>query len=289
MDPTAGVQVFSEDGKYLRNVPGAPSDFHGFVIHKDADGEFIYGAGVGSGNIMKMTLDGKVLLNIPSSAIPDEFKKVGKGGKVGVRLTAMDVAPNGDLYVSDGYSSDYVHRFDKAGKYLKSFGGKKAPYNFNTLHKIAIDTRFTPAPHHWAGRSLEQRRRARRLTAGAGRDRARRVPRRVRPRDRRHARARQPRARCACRCNPLPERRPNALRTITISESSRRSTYEPVRVSLQRSEGLNEPGSVLRSGAQLSTTGCSGSMARIAAPTGNRALIHAAFVGMDVAQWPRLC
>jgi len=61
-----------------------------------------------------------------------------------VRLTGTDVAPNGDIYVTDGYSSDYVHRFDSTGKYLKSFGGKKEPYNFKTLHKIAIDTRFSP-------------------------------------------------------------------------------------------------------------------------------------------------
>jgi hypothetical protein len=145
MDPAAGLQVFSADGKHLRNVPGAPDDFHGFVIHKDPDGEHIYGARLRVGNILKMTLDGKVLLDIPSSAIPDEFKSKGKNGKVGVRLTAMDVAPNGDLFVADGYSSDYVHRFDKAGKYLKSFGGKAAPYGFKTLHKIAMDTRFEPA------------------------------------------------------------------------------------------------------------------------------------------------
>ena len=145
MDPKAGVQVFAADGKYLRNVPDAPGDFHGFVIHKEADGEFIYGARLGAGNILKLSLDGKVLLDIPSSAIPDEFKNKGKDGKAVVRLTAMDVAPNGDLYVTDGYSSDYVHRFDKTGKYLKSFGGKKPPYSFSTLHKIAIDTRFTPA------------------------------------------------------------------------------------------------------------------------------------------------
>jgi hypothetical protein len=147
MDPKAGLQVFSADGKYLRNVPDAPSDFHGFVIHKEADGEFIYGARLVAGNILKMTLDGKVLLDIPQSAIPDEFKAKGKGkdAKPVVRLTGMDVAPNGDLYVTDGYSSDYVHRFDKTGKYLKSFGGKKEPYGFKTLHKIAIDTRFTPA------------------------------------------------------------------------------------------------------------------------------------------------
>ncbi|MDR3402628.1 MAG: hypothetical protein P4L99_09025 [Chthoniobacter sp.] len=159
MDPKAGLQVFAPDGKWVRNVPNAPADFHGFVIHKEADGEFIYGARLGAGNILKLTLDGKEVLNIPSSAIPDEFKlktpKTKKGAdgkevpnpdadKPFVRLTAMDVAPNGDLYVTDGYASDYVHRFDKTGKYLKSFGGKQPPYSFKTLHKIAIDTRFDP-------------------------------------------------------------------------------------------------------------------------------------------------
>ena len=161
MDPNAGIQVFSADGKFLRNLPGAPNDFHGFVIRKDKDGEFIYGPRVDQQSIVKMTLDGKKVLEIPASAIPDEFKNVrppntkknAKGeitknpdeGKKFVRLTAMDVAPNGDLYVSDGYSSDYVHRFDRNGKYITSFGGRKEPYNFKTLHKIAIDTRFTPA------------------------------------------------------------------------------------------------------------------------------------------------
>ena len=160
MDPKAGLQVYAADGKFIRNVENAPADFHGFVIHKDADGEFIFGARLGAGNILKLTLEGKEVLNIPSSAIPDEFKnKTPKNvkknaagevvadpneGKPFVRLTAMDVAPNGDLFVTDGYASDYVHRFDKTGKYLKSFGGKKEPYGFKTLHKIAIDTRFSP-------------------------------------------------------------------------------------------------------------------------------------------------
>ena len=144
MDPKAAIQVYSPDGKWLRNLPGAPADFHGFVIHKDADGEFIYGPRLGAGNILKLTLDGKEVLNIPPTAIPDEFKSKGRDGKPSVRLTAMDVAPNGDLFVTDGYSSDYVHRFDKTGKYLKSFGGKKEPFGFKTLHKIAVDTRFSP-------------------------------------------------------------------------------------------------------------------------------------------------
>lgn len=145
MDPKAAMQVYGADGTFKRLVPNAPPDFHGFVIHKDADGEFIFGPRVGAGHILKLKLDGEVVLDIPPDAIPDEFKNKDKEGKPTLKLTAMDVAPNGDLYVTDGYSSDYIHRFDKTGKYLTSFGGKKAPYNFSTAHKIAIDTRFTPA------------------------------------------------------------------------------------------------------------------------------------------------
>lgn len=146
MEEATGVEVYAPDGKFVRVVPNAPNDFHGFVIHKDADGvEYIYGPRLVTGNIVKLTLDGKEVLNIPQSAIPDDFKLKNKDGKPIVRLTAMDVAPNGDLYVTDGYSSDYVHHFDKMGKYLNSFGGKGDPFNFKTLHKIAIDTRFEPA------------------------------------------------------------------------------------------------------------------------------------------------
>src|SRR5438552_534319 len=81
MDPKAGLQVYAPDGKFLRNVPNAPSDFHGFVIRKEKDGEFIYGTRLNVGTIMKMTLDGKVLLNIPATVIPDQFKNKDKDGK----------------------------------------------------------------------------------------------------------------------------------------------------------------------------------------------------------------
>ena len=155
-DPAAGLQVFSPEGKFLRNVNGAPSDFHGFVIHKEAAGadaagadagrEFIYGATLRGQTIVKMTLEGNIVMTIGSSAIPDQYKiRNARSNQLALLLTGLDVAPNGDIYVADGYASDYIHRFDKTGKYLASFGGKNAPYSFNTLHKLAIDTRFTPA------------------------------------------------------------------------------------------------------------------------------------------------
>ena len=145
-DQQAGLQVFASDGRFLRNVPHAPADLHGFVIRRQPDGEFLYGARLRGQEVVKMALDGTVALTIPASSIPDDFKvKNATNGQTRVLLTGVDVGPNGDIYVTDGYSSDYIHRFDRTGKYLASFGGKKEPYNFNTLHKLTIDTRFQPA------------------------------------------------------------------------------------------------------------------------------------------------
>jgi len=145
-DPAAGLQVFSQDGVFLRNVPRAPSDLHGFVIHKEAEGEFIYGVTMFGQTVVKMKLDGTLVMTIGSSSFPEALKvRNARSGQLALVLTSVDVAPNGDIYVTDGYASDYVHRFDKAGKYLASFGGKQPPYSFSTLHKLSIDTRFQPA------------------------------------------------------------------------------------------------------------------------------------------------
>jgi len=144
-DPKAGLQVYADNGKWKRNVKGAASDLHGFVIRREKEGEFIYSARVNGSEVLKMTLQGKTVLSIKADSIPDEFKRKGKNGEGFVKLTGVDVGKNGDIFVTDGYASDHIHRFDKKGKYLNSFGGKNAPYGFRTLHKLIIDHRFTPA------------------------------------------------------------------------------------------------------------------------------------------------
>ena len=143
--PAMGVQVFAADGTYSRSLGNAPADLHGFVIRDVGDGEHIYGVSLRGQKFVKLTLAGDVVLEVSRDAIPREFWTPNRfSTELGVLLSGMDVAPNGDLYVTDGYSSDYVHRFDSRGHYLGSFGGKAPPYGFNILHKIAMDTRFEP-------------------------------------------------------------------------------------------------------------------------------------------------
>ena len=139
----SGIQVYGADGRYLRNVPGAPADLHGFIIARGPDGApNIYGVSRLAQEIVQLGLDGRKVLTIPASAIPAQFKK---DDKQAINLTGIAVAAGGDIYVTDGYGLDFIHRFDKTGRYLATFGGKGAPWNFDVCHKIAIDPRFTPA------------------------------------------------------------------------------------------------------------------------------------------------
>ena len=64
----------------------------------------------------------------------------------------LAIAPNGDIYVADGYGKFYIHHYDSKTRYVRSFGGSRelmdkdptretAPGTTIWPHAIAIDTR----------------------------------------------------------------------------------------------------------------------------------------------------
>jgi len=75
-----------------------------------------------------------------------EIGNVAKEGSTAQRFEWMNptdvaVAPNGDIYVVDGYGSQRVSRFDRNFKHLKTIGGRgKEHSQFNTCHGIWIKT-----------------------------------------------------------------------------------------------------------------------------------------------------
>ena len=55
--------------------------------------------------------------------------------------TDVAVAPNGDIYVVDGYGSQRVSRFDRNFRHLKTIGGRgKEPGQFTTCHGVWVNT-----------------------------------------------------------------------------------------------------------------------------------------------------
>ena len=59
--------------------------------------------------------------------------------------TAITIADNGEIYLSDGYASNYIFVFGQDGKYLRHFGKKgNGMTEFNTAHGMTLDTRYEP-------------------------------------------------------------------------------------------------------------------------------------------------
>lgn len=137
----AGIQVYGKDGKFLKALK-LPSSLHGFVIRKTETGEFLFGAVLNEQRFIKAKLDGTIVLEIKKDAFPAEQ------AKAGLKLTGCDVAPNGDIYVVDGYGKSWVFVFDQAGKFKSVFGGPTQVVEgkgFANTHKVFVDTRFSPA------------------------------------------------------------------------------------------------------------------------------------------------
>jgi len=137
----AGIQIYGKDGKYLKTLK-LPSSLHGFVIRKTEAGEFLFGAVLNEQRFIKAKLDGSIVLEIKKDAFPAEQ------AKAGLKLTGCDVAPNGDIYVVDGYGKSWVFVFDQAGKFKSVFGGPTQVVEgkgFANTHKVFVDTRFSPA------------------------------------------------------------------------------------------------------------------------------------------------
>src|SRR5947209_15327282 len=136
----AGVFVFTPEGKVVRSFLGDRySDIHDMKIREEADGEFVYGARNANAEGIKFNArTGDIVLKLP---FPEES---------GLKLTkfnptAITVAPNGDIFLSDGYASNHIFKFDKTGKYLMYFGTKgNGLKEFNTAHGMTLDTRYSP-------------------------------------------------------------------------------------------------------------------------------------------------
>ena len=135
-----GVFVFSPDGKVVQRFIGDEySNIHDMEIRDEADGEFIYGARNANAEGIKFSAEtGDIVLHL-------NFPEESGLALTKFNPTAITVAPNGDIFLSDGYASNHIFKFNKSGKYLMHFGEKGNDLKqFNTAHGMTLDTRYDP-------------------------------------------------------------------------------------------------------------------------------------------------
>jgi peptidylamidoglycolate lyase len=160
------VAVFDPDGRLLETwsddfagrvgytTAQVKDTAHGIYWSREGRDEFLYftenagtnQAGTNLGRrVYKTDLRGNILYTIGN--VEQEGSTAQKFDWT--NPTDVAVAPNGDIYVVDGYGSQRVSRFDRNFRHLKTIGartardavGPRAPHGtFNTCHGVWINT-----------------------------------------------------------------------------------------------------------------------------------------------------
>ncbi|TQO39676.1 secreted protein [Arenibacter algicola] len=136
--PKNNVLIYDRSGKLLGSWTLNLSSAHGLTIHEVGGEEYLYITDPGSGRVLKSTLEGDVVFELDA---PD---KIGEyDGKMFFRPTETAIGPNGDIYVADGYGSQYILQYNSEGEFIRKFGGDSFLQldKFKQVHGVTLDTR----------------------------------------------------------------------------------------------------------------------------------------------------
>lgn len=145
------ILIFDKSGKLLdfwgTQYPGG----HGLTLSQEGEEDFLFIVDCGwfqdrngkwqkqAGQVHKTDLNGRLIFNLGHPHTIGIYKP-----EEAFMPTEIAVGPTGDIYVADGYGSDYIIQYDYQGKYIRHFGGHQNEdpnYNLQNAHGVAIDYR----------------------------------------------------------------------------------------------------------------------------------------------------
>jgi hypothetical protein len=143
------VLVLDRDGGVVDTWDHACSAPHGIWINRNGE---LFLADTGTHTITKHAPSGELLLTIGTPGRPGQ-----PGAPFNMPTHAVE-APNGDIFVSDGYGQNRIHRFSAQGEHILSFGSGDSvflarrfgtgpvdgtpgtePGQFNVPHDVYVD------------------------------------------------------------------------------------------------------------------------------------------------------
>ncbi|MCC6509201.1 MAG: 6-bladed beta-propeller, partial [Pirellulaceae bacterium] len=129
---TEPILKFDREGKLLRAFgEGLFALPHGMRIDNQDN---LWVTDSANHTVVKFSADGRVLMSL------GERDKAGDDHEHFNKPADVAFAANGDFYVADGYGNSRVVKFDKAGKFLSTWGKKgTGPGEFNLPHAVQVD------------------------------------------------------------------------------------------------------------------------------------------------------
>lgn len=144
------IFVFDPKGKFVRAFGNQfQGGGHGLEVITEGKEQFLYVTGYQQlKNFAKLTLKGEMIWEkrAPMESgvyLKDEDTAPKKRwGRDAFMPTNYAFLPDGGFFLADGYGAYRIHRYDKDGKWVSTFGEPgKGDGQFNTPHGICIDNR----------------------------------------------------------------------------------------------------------------------------------------------------
>jgi hypothetical protein len=131
------IIIYDRSGKLITTWGSDFPGGHGLTLFNEGGEEVLFICDPDAGRVVKTSLDGKVLMELPHPKTIGVYESTSN-----YKPTETAIAPNGDIFVADGYGSQYVLKFSAKGEFIKKFGGPgDGDTNFSTVHGVCIDQR----------------------------------------------------------------------------------------------------------------------------------------------------
>lgn len=146
--------VFDSQGKFVRSwgkeLKGVA---HGLHIRREGRDEFLYLTANAANPkqvpppgmqaaVIKATPKGEIVWKIQGPPDIEAYRPGPDDTPKRYNPTNVAIAPNGDIYVGDGYGSYYINQYNSKAEYIRTFGGKGSePGQLAEPHGLWVDTR----------------------------------------------------------------------------------------------------------------------------------------------------
>ena len=123
-----------ESGSIGKDLHGG---LHGMALVKEGKEDALLLAHTHRHEVVRMKLDGTIVWTIPWPKESGKYKSADE-----YRPTSVAEAPDGSVFVSDGYGKSLIHKFDKSRKWVSCFGRDGKPGEaLQTPHGLLMDIR----------------------------------------------------------------------------------------------------------------------------------------------------